>query len=50
MYSVQYWRKADMSKERDYSRRKDALLASSFLGKSEFYLLPAAHCSCEMLS
>lgn len=38
-----------MSKERDHSRRKGALSASSFHGKSEFYLSPAALCSCEML-
>lgn len=38
-----------MSKERDYSKRKDGLLANCFPGKSDFYLLLALQCSYGML-
>lgn len=38
-----------MSKEGDYSKRKDGLLANCFLGKFDFCLLLAPQCSCGML-
>lgn len=38
-----------MSKERDYSKGEDGLLANCFLGKFDFYLLFAPHCSYGMV-
>lgn len=38
-----------MSKERDYSKGEDGVLANCFLGKFDFYLLLAPQCSYGML-